>query len=53
MDSLLKALLMAGLVLALGACAPLPPGQVKKQDAPGQIMHKTGCNPASGKCKDK
>lgn len=31
----------------LSACA-IPPGQIKKQTAPGQIMQKTGVNPASG-----
>lgn len=28
-----------------------PPGQVKKQSAPGQVQKATGYNPASGKMK--
>jgi hypothetical protein len=29
----------------------VPPGQVKKQSAAGQVQKKTGVNPASGKKK--
>ncbi|MEW5790936.1 MAG: hypothetical protein ACOY5C_01715 [Pseudomonadota bacterium] len=31
----------------LSACA-IPPGQIKKQTAPGQVMQKTGVHPVSG-----
>lgn len=41
------------LIVLFSACVMAPPGQMKKESAPGQVMHKTGCNPASGKCKDK
>lgn len=44
------------LIMLFSACVMVPPGQYKSQgkneSAPGQVMHKTGCNPASGKCKD-
>jgi len=44
------------LIMLLGvfiAGCIIPPGQVKKQSAPGQIKKKTGYNPASGKIKKK
>lgn len=31
----------------------VPPGQVKKESAPGQVQKDTGYNPASGKIKQK
>ncbi len=46
------------LSLTVAACACLvltsctvPPGQVKRHAAPGQVKHYTGCNYRSGKCK--
>ncbi|MEK8090851.1 hypothetical protein [Thermithiobacillus plumbiphilus] len=33
--------------LQAAGCA-VPPGQIKKQSAPGQVMKRTGVNPASG-----
>lgn len=45
------------LVILVGAfvagCAHVPPGQIKKETAPGQIQKHTGYNPASGKIKIK
>ena len=43
-------LLLIILAFGLSSCI-VPPGQVKKQKAPGQIKKETGYNPASGKYK--
>jgi starvation-inducible outer membrane lipoprotein len=47
-----KALITLSALIFVTACAA-PPGQIKKQTAPGQIQKETGYNPASGKIKDK
>jgi hypothetical protein len=44
------------LIVALAAFVStgcVPPGQVKKETAPGQVQKDTGYNPASGKVKIK
>ena len=38
-------------LLAAGCVVTVPPGQSKKQFAPGQVQKQTGYNPASGKVK--
>ncbi len=43
-------LVIAAAFLFMGC---VPPGQVKKESAPGQIQKDTGYNPASGKTKQK
>jgi hypothetical protein len=47
-------LVVLGVFLAgcYGTCH-IPPGQIKNDTAPGQVMHDTGYNPASGKVKCK
>ena len=39
--------ILALFALQAAGCA-VPPGQIKKQSAPGQVMKRTGVNPASG-----
>lgn len=46
-----KLILSLTAVLFLAANCTIPPGQIKKQAAPGQIKKVTGENPASGKNK--
>lgn len=47
----MRSLLLVFVVLFIVGCCHIPPGQIKKQSAPGQIQHHTGYNPASGKIK--
>ena len=47
MKKILLALVVCSIIL--GGC--VPPGQIKKETAPGQIQKDTGYNPASGKVK--
>jgi len=43
--------LAAILLLAVFLAGCVPPGQIKKQTAPGQVQKTIGYNPASGKVK--
>lgn len=47
----LAVLMTVSALLAAGCVVKVPPGQVKKQSAPGQVQKQTGFNPASGKSK--
>ncbi len=48
----MKKVILLFIVLAFGLSSCIvPPGQVKKQKAPGQIKKETGYNPAPGKYK--
>jgi hypothetical protein len=49
----MKRLLIVALLAAIISPGCVPPGQVKKQTAPGQVQKETGYNPASGKVKNK
>jgi hypothetical protein len=49
----MRSLLLVLIVLFIFGCRHVPPGQIKKQTAPGQIQKNTGYNPASGKIKIK
>ncbi len=44
-------LLTISVLFLFSSCALVPPGQIKKRTAPGQIKKITGRNPASGKWK--
>lgn len=44
---------LVGSIFFINGCASVPPGQIKKQSAPGQVKKNTGYNPASGKIKVK
>lgn len=50
MKRLLAIMIATSACLVLSSCA-VPPGQVKRQAAPGQVKKYTGCNYRSGKCK--
>lgn len=47
----MKALLPLVIAVSLLSAACVPPGQIKKEAAPGQVQKDTGYNPASGKIK--
>lgn len=49
----MKRLLIVAVLAAFVSSGCVPPGQVKKQTAPGQVQKETGYNPASGKVKNK
>jgi hypothetical protein len=44
-------LLTISILFLFSSCFVVPPGQIKKQKAPGQVKKITGRNPASGKWK--
>ena len=46
------ALISIALIFFLSGCI-VPPGQVKKQSAPGQIKKVTGVHPVTGKMKKR
>jgi hypothetical protein len=44
-------LLTISILFLFSSCVLVPPGQIKKRTAPGQVKKITGRNPASGKWK--
>lgn len=46
-------LIVPAVFLLTGCLVHVPPGQIKKETAPGQVQKNTGYNPASGKVKNK
>jgi hypothetical protein len=49
----MRRVLLIALLAAFVSSGCVPPGQVKKEAAPGQVQKETGYNPASGKIKTK